>query len=93
MDVQNYGLYNRETYKVFIFFFAQMDQFELLFYNASIVILPAVGLAFFTGDIKEAYNYTEWYNHGFLLSFILACIMGYVSAHARLTSKPGSVGA
>ena len=55
-----------------------MDQVELLFYNASIVLLPAVGLALFTGDIHEAYNYTEWNNPGFLLSFILACVMGYV---------------
>ena len=73
-----------------MFFFTQMDQLELMFYNASIVLLPAVGLAFFTGDIQEAYDYTEWYNPGFLLSFILACIMGYVTAH---TIEPGSVGA
>ena len=61
-----------------VFTFLQMDQVELLFYNASIVLLPAVGLALFTGDIHEAYNYTEWNNPGFLLSFILACVMGYV---------------
>ena len=56
----------------------QMGQVELLFYNTSIVLLPATLLALFTGDLQKVYEYSGWSNPMFLLNFALACIMGCV---------------
>ena len=53
-----------------------MSNYEILFYNALLVAVPAILLAYFLGDIQRAYEFENWTNPLFLLFFVLSCIMG-----------------
>lgn len=61
-----------------------MSNLEILFYNALLVLIPAVLLAAFTGDIEKAYYYENWNDPWFLTNFCLSCIMGFVLMYSQI---------
>lgn len=55
---------------------AELGKHGLMFYNALFMLLPATGLAWFTGDLDRAYAYAGWDNILFLMQFAGSCVMG-----------------
>ena len=53
-----------------------MGNLEILFYNALLVLIPAVLLSVVTGDLEKAYYYEHWHDPSFLISFVSSCLMG-----------------
>lgn len=53
-----------------------MGSYEILFYNALLVLIPAVIIAALTGELQKAYDYTQWTNPIFLINFCLSSVMG-----------------
>lgn len=55
-----------------------MGNLEVLFYNALLVLIPAVLVSAMTGDLEKAYYYEHWTDAGFIVTFVLSGIMGLV---------------
>jgi solute carrier family 35 protein len=56
----------------------EMGKYEIMFYNALVTIIPAICIAWLTGDLEKAYNYNGWTNPVFLVCYLLSCVMGFV---------------
>lgn len=56
----------------------ELGKYGLMFYNSLFMIVPAVFLSFYTGDLEAAYNYKYWDDPIFLFQFLLSCVMGFV---------------
>lgn len=56
----------------------ELGKHGLMFYNSLFMIFPTVLFAYYTGDLKTAYEYENWNNAVFLSQFFLSCIMGFV---------------
>jgi solute carrier family 35 protein len=56
----------------------EMGKYEIMFYNALVAFLPAVLIAWLTGDLDKAYNYPGWSNPVFVICYLLSCVMGFV---------------
>lgn len=56
----------------------ELGKYGLMYYNSLFMIIPAIVIGWITGDIKTSYEYNNWTNIGFLFSFFLSCIMGFV---------------
>ncbi|KAL5487374.1 hypothetical protein EMCRGX_G019967 [Ephydatia muelleri] len=63
---------------------AEMDKYELMLYNSFIVSLPALCLAYYTGELQRAYEFTGWQNPWFILSFTLSCVMGFILNYSTM---------
>lgn len=63
---------------------AEVNKYELMLYNSYIVSLPALCLAYYTGDIQAALQFSGWSNPWFLLSFTLSCVMGFILNYATM---------
>lgn len=55
-----------------------MGNLEVLFYNALLVLVPAVLVSAITGDLEKAYYYEHWNDVAFIVTFSLSGIMGLV---------------
>ncbi|KAL1517245.1 hypothetical protein ABEB36_001034 [Hypothenemus hampei] len=56
----------------------ELGKYGLMFYNSLFMVVPALFLAFYTGDLDSAYNYPEWKDPLFLTQFLLSCFMGFI---------------
>lgn len=56
----------------------EVSKLELLFYNALISFIPALLIAYVSGDIHKACEFEAWSDPNFLMFFILSCFMGFV---------------
>jgi len=61
---------------------AEIGKYELMFYNAILAIIPAIFIAWVTGELQKAYEFQGWMDIGFLINFFLSCIMGFVLIYA-----------
>lgn len=55
-----------------------IDKYELLYYNALLTILPLSIICFLSTDLSTIIAFNHWSNIGFLSSFLLSCIMGFL---------------
>jgi len=56
----------------------EINKHEILFYNALFTIVPLVIITYITDDMESLYNFQHWTNPGFILSFLISCVMGYL---------------
>ncbi|CAF4113386.1 unnamed protein product [Rotaria sp. Silwood2] len=62
----------------------EFNQYALLFYNSFIVLGPAIVLAGFTDDLKKVWNYNRYRDVGFILSFLLSSLMGFLLNYSTM---------
>lgn len=56
----------------------ELGKYGLMFYNSLFMIVPAMFLSFYTGDLDAAFNYKGWDDPFFLTQFLLSCVMGFI---------------
>jgi len=56
----------------------ELGKYGLLFYNAMFMLLPAVLIADFTGELENVLLYDRWKEPLLLLYFSLSCVMGFI---------------
>jgi solute carrier family 35 protein len=61
-----------------------MGSYEILFYNALLVLFPAIAIALFTGELQTAYYYEQWFDPVFIINFGLSSIMGFVLMYSQI---------
>lgn len=59
-----------------------IGRYGVMFYNSSIMIVPAIVLAWFTGDLHSAYEYKNWTNFWFFAQFFSSCFMGFILTYS-----------
>ncbi|KAI5614080.1 UDP-N-acetylglucosamine/UDP-glucose/GDP-mannose transporter, partial [Silurus asotus] len=55
-----------------------LGKYGVLFYNAFIIIIPTILASAYTGDLEKAIAFKGWVSLGFIFSFLLSCIMGFI---------------
>lgn len=55
-----------------------LGKFGVLFYNAFIIIIPTILASAYTGDLEKAIAFKGWVSLGFIVYFLVSCIMGFI---------------
>lgn len=61
-----------------------LSNYELLLYNALIMVVPLGVLCWLVGDLELAWEFPLWNDPAFLGSFLSSCIMGVLVMHATM---------
>ncbi|XP_043915456.1 UDP-N-acetylglucosamine/UDP-glucose/GDP-mannose transporter isoform X1 [Protopterus annectens] len=56
----------------------ELGKYGVLYYNACFMVLPAVLICFWTGDLQQAAVFDKWTDFIFIIQFLLACLMGFI---------------
>ncbi|XP_063716712.1 nucleotide sugar transporter SLC35D1-like [Symsagittifera roscoffensis] len=56
----------------------ELGKYAIIFYNSLFMIIPAVCLAYSSGEVDKASKFDQWTDVGFLLNFLCSCGMGFV---------------
>ncbi|XP_061482341.1 nucleotide sugar transporter SLC35D2 isoform X3 [Rhineura floridana] len=62
----------------------ELGKYGVIFYNACFMIIPAVIISFFTGDLQQATGFKQWTNVLFLLQFLLSCVLGFLLMYSTV---------
>lgn len=62
----------------------ELGKYGLMYYNSLFMFGPACLLAWWTGDVALALEFSDWTNLLFILQFALSCIMGFVLLYSML---------
>ncbi|XP_058492891.1 UDP-N-acetylglucosamine/UDP-glucose/GDP-mannose transporter [Solea solea] len=55
-----------------------LGKYDVIFYNALIIVIPTILASAFTGDLHKAADFENWSNVTFIFCFALSCFMGFV---------------
>lgn len=62
----------------------QLGKYGLLFYNCLFMIVPLLVISFVLGEFDKVLNYEYLYDIGFLSSYLLSCIMGFLLMYSTM---------
>lgn len=72
-----YGVYVKQKLDT-----ADIGKYGIMYYNSLLMLIPAIILAAFTGDLWDAYGYEHWWNPLFLMQFMCTCFMGFILTYS-----------
>lgn len=72
-----YGVYIKEKLNT-----VDVGKYGIMYYNSMLMIIPAIFIAWFTGDLHTAHQYKYWSHPLFLLQFLTSCFMGFVLTYS-----------
>lgn len=61
-----------------------LSNYELLFYNALLMVVPLSILSWLLGDMTMALEFPRWAEPAFLTSFLCSCLMGFMIMYATV---------
>jgi drug/metabolite transporter (DMT)-like permease len=67
------GVYTKKTIDA-----REINKHEILYYNALFSILPLTLISICTNNLESLQKFENWYNVGFIISFLTSCLMGYL---------------
>lgn len=63
---------------------SDMGRYGLMFYNSLFMLIPALILNMFLGDMQRAFEFQQWSDPFFLGQFLLSCVMGFVLSYSTI---------
>lgn len=72
-----YGVYIKEKMNTI-----DMDKYGIMYYNSLLMLGPAIGFAWLTGDLYAAYHFKHWTNRIFFIQFVMICFMGFILTYS-----------
>ncbi|XP_020708757.1 UDP-sugar transporter UST74c [Athalia rosae] len=60
----------------------ELGKYGLMYYNSLFMVIPAAGIAAWSGDVQKVLEFEYWTNLMFLLQFLLSCVMGFVLSYS-----------
>ncbi|XP_055300624.1 UDP-sugar transporter UST74c-like [Sitodiplosis mosellana] len=73
-----YGVYIKQKLDIA----DSINRYGVMFYNSLLMIVPAIVLAWFTGDLHTAFKYKHWANVWFSAQFFSSCFMGFILTYS-----------
>lgn len=62
----------------------ELGKYGLMYYNSLFMIIPAIAIAFWSGDVNSVLEFPHWNNPFFILQFVLSCVMGFVLSYSMI---------
>lgn len=60
----------------------ELGKYGLMYYNSLFMVLPAITMAWYMGEIENSIKFQHWTNEFFLLQFIMSCFLGFVLSYS-----------
>lgn len=62
----------------------ELGKYGLMYYNSLFMVVPAVAIASWTGDVRSVLDFPDWTHPLFALQFGLSCVMGFVLSYSMI---------
>lgn len=62
----------------------ELGKYGLMYYNSLFMIVPAISIACWMGDIHSILEFPYWNNVFFLIQFGLSCVMGFLLSYSMI---------
>ncbi|KAL3284914.1 hypothetical protein HHI36_019046 [Cryptolaemus montrouzieri] len=60
----------------------ELGKYGLMYYNSLFMIIPALIICYYSGDLESAINFKDWNNLLFSAQFVISCIMGFILSYS-----------
>ena len=62
----------------------QLGKYGLLFYNALFMLGPLITITWLGDEFNQVWQYPNWFNVGFVVSFFSSCFMGFALMYSTI---------